>query len=199
MKIVYLCQNHKNKINVNSNLRNKLISLTVFLQIFYILKDFLHIFKNVNFSIFLSLKLLRSTETPTGSLWLYNKATSHLPGQQILCLLWNMVPEVSFPFLQKPQLDSIQIQLTLSYTITKCHNQVVIAPASVLLHLEHFVLKSSPRDWLSWLRFFMVFLSSSRQILRQYLKASKSCFIPHVSNLLFLSFCHLSLIERVIK
>jgi hypothetical protein len=46
--------------------------------------------------------------------------------------------------------------------VTKHHGQVVSAPASYLVGPE---FKSWSRDQLSWLMFFVVFLSSSRQML----------------------------------
>jgi hypothetical protein len=60
----------------------------------------------------------------------------------------------------------ILIQLLLkNKNLIICHHQMVTIPAS---YLESFGLKSSSRDWLFCVIFFVVFLSPSRHILGSY-------------------------------
>jgi hypothetical protein len=84
------------------------------------------------------------------------------------------------------QLHSLLISMHLRFSNmdthgTECYDWAVSFSVS---YSGGLWTKSWASNWLSWPRFFTVFLSPSRQILEQYLKLGHAYFLPHPSQLL---------------
>jgi hypothetical protein len=77
--------------------------------------------------------------------------------------------------LYKPQ----HAQLFMHFVLTSNNKLNILISWSTCLYSEGPEFKSWPRDQLSWLRLFMVFLSPSRQMSGLYLNLGHDHFFPH--------------------